>query len=137
MSDPSVNEGVNRQLYLKRVPEGIAGPGDFETRTAPIPATGPGEVLVEAHYLSVDAALRLIVRDSDEFLFRVRPGDLVRGSMPVRSSSPITPTTRWESRCSPPRDCRTMRSPTVPTSRNAMSARRRWVPGSVGSASRA
>ena len=81
MSDAAVNEQVNWQLYLKRVPEGIAGPGDFEVREAPIPATGPGEVLVEAHYLSVDAALRLIVRDSDEFLFRVRPGDMVRGSM--------------------------------------------------------
>ena len=82
--DPSTNEGANSQLYLKRVPNGIAGPEDFEVRTAPIPATGPGEVLVEAHYLSVDAALRLIVRDSDEFLFRVRPGDLVRGSMAGR-----------------------------------------------------
>jgi len=81
MSDAAANEGLNQQLYLKRVPEGIAGPGDFEVREAPIPATGPGEVLVEAHYLSVDAALRLIVRDSDEFLFRVRPGDMVRGSM--------------------------------------------------------
>ena len=37
-------------------------------------------VLVESHYFGVDAALRLIVRDSDEFLFRVKPGDIVRGS---------------------------------------------------------
>ena len=75
------NEGTLRQLYLKRVPEGVAGPQDFEVRTGPIPRTGEGEVLVEVHYLSVDAALRLIVRDSDEFLFRVRPGDLVRGTV--------------------------------------------------------
>ena len=75
------NEGLLRQLHLRRVPEGIAGPQDFEVRTGPIPRTGEGEVLVEAHYLSVDAALRLIVRDSEEFLFRVRPGDLVRGSV--------------------------------------------------------
>jgi len=75
------NEGINELLYLKRVPEGIAGPDDFETRTAPMPETGSGQVLVEAHYFGVDAALRLIVRDSDEFLFRVRPGDLVRGTM--------------------------------------------------------
>ena len=81
MANPAANEGINSQLYLKRVPDGIAGPDDFEVRTAPIPETGPSRVLVEAHYLSVDAALRLIVRDSDEFLFRVRPGDMVRGSM--------------------------------------------------------
>ncbi len=84
MARTSTNEGTNRQLFLKRVPQGIAGPQDFEVRPAPIPETGPGQVLVEAHYLSVDAALRLIVRDSDEFLFRVHPGDLVRGSMAGR-----------------------------------------------------
>ncbi len=74
------NEATNRQLFLKRVPDGEATPDDFETRTAPIPTPGEGEVLVQAHYLGVDAALRLIVRDSDEFLFRVKPGDLIHGS---------------------------------------------------------
>ena len=74
------NEGVNQQLYLKRHPVGLPEAGDFEVRESRIPPTGDGEVLVRAHYLSVDAALRLIVRDSDEFLFRVRPGDLVHGS---------------------------------------------------------
>ena len=74
------NEGLNLQLYLTRHPTGVAGPGDFEVREAPIPEIRDGELLVQAHYLGVDAALRLIVRDSDEFLFRVRPGDLVHGS---------------------------------------------------------
>lgn len=74
------NEKVNQQLFLKRVPEGIAGPEDFEAKQLPIPECGDGQVLVESHYLGLDAALRLIVRDSDEFLFRVRPGEIVRGS---------------------------------------------------------
>lgn len=74
------NEGVNLQLHLKRVPEGIAGPDDFEVREAEVPQISDGEVLVQAHYLSVDAALRLIVRDSDEFLFRVRPGDMINNT---------------------------------------------------------
>ncbi len=74
------NEQPNQQLILKRYPEGVAGPEDFEVRTSPIPETGPGQVLIRNHYLSVDAALRLIVRDSDEFLFRVKVGDLVHGS---------------------------------------------------------
>jgi NADPH-dependent curcumin reductase CurA len=77
----SSNEGTNLQLYLKQVPQGIAGPDDFEVREAPIPEIGDGEVLVRSHYLGVDAALRLIVRDSEDFLFRVRPGDLVRGTV--------------------------------------------------------
>jgi NADPH-dependent curcumin reductase CurA len=75
------NDRVNRQLILKRVPEGISGPEDFEVRESPAPEPGDGELLIEAHYLGVDAALRLITRDSDEFLFRVKPGDLVHGSM--------------------------------------------------------
>ena len=79
MSESS-NEGVNLQLHLKQIPEGIAGPEDFEVREAEVPQIADGEVLVQAHYLSVDAALRLIVRDSDEFLFRVRPGDMINNT---------------------------------------------------------
>ncbi|MBL6691557.1 MAG: NADP-dependent oxidoreductase [Pseudomonadales bacterium] len=74
------NERLNQQLFLKQVPDGIAGPDDFEVREAEVPAPGEGQVLVESHYFGLDAALRLIVRDSDEFLFRVKPGDLVRGT---------------------------------------------------------
>ena len=75
------NDARNAQIILKRIPTGLLGPDDFEVRDAPIPEPGEGEVLIQAHYLSVDAALRLIVRDSDDFLFRVRPGDLVRDTV--------------------------------------------------------
>ncbi len=78
------NEPRNKQLLLKRVPEGISGPEDFEVREAPVPELQEGELLVQAHYFGVDAALRLITRDSDEFLFRVKPGDMVHGSMAGR-----------------------------------------------------
>ncbi|MCZ6711838.1 MAG: NADP-dependent oxidoreductase [Gammaproteobacteria bacterium] len=81
MANRSSNEGVNLQLYLKQVPHGIAGPDDFEVRETQIPQIGNGEVLIRSHYLGVDAALRLIVRDSKDFLFRVQPGDLVRGTV--------------------------------------------------------
>mgnify|MGYP001560819020 FL=1 len=74
------NERVNKQLLLKKVPTGISGPDDFEVQESELASIRAGEVLVEAHYFGVDAALRLIVRDSDEFLFRVKPGDVVRGS---------------------------------------------------------
>ena len=78
------NEQSNVQLLLRRVPEGDAVPEDFETVEAPMPEVGENQVLVETHYVGVDAALRLIVRDSDEFLFRVKPGDLVHGSIAGR-----------------------------------------------------
>ena len=75
------NERANKQLLLRQIPLGISGSEDFEIRETPVPEPGAGELLIEAHYLGVDAALRLITRDSDEFLFRVKPGDLVHGSM--------------------------------------------------------
>ncbi len=75
------NERTNTQVFLKNVPDGIAVPEDFEVREAPVAALNDGEVLVESHYIGVDAALRLIVRDSDEFLFRVKPGDIVHGNV--------------------------------------------------------
>jgi NADPH-dependent curcumin reductase CurA len=75
------NERVNKQLLLRQVPQGISGSEDFEVREVRAPEPGAGELLIEAHYLGVDAALRLITRDSDEFLFRVKPGDLVHGSI--------------------------------------------------------
>ena len=74
----------NSQVILRQVPTGLLGPDDFEVRQAPVPTAGNGEVVVEAHYLSLDAALRLIVRDSKDFLFRVEPGDLVRNSVAGR-----------------------------------------------------
>jgi len=75
------NEAQNLQLRLKQHPTGIAGPGDFECVTEAMPTPAEGELLVQTHYVGLDAALRLIVRDSDEFLFRVQPGDLVFGSI--------------------------------------------------------
>jgi NADPH-dependent curcumin reductase CurA len=70
----------NRQLYMRRFPEGLPSADDFEVREAPTPIPVEGQILVQPHYIGVDAALRLIMGDSEEFLFRVRPGDLIRAS---------------------------------------------------------
>jgi NADPH-dependent curcumin reductase CurA len=75
------NERSNQQLVLARIPAGVAVPEDFAIKESAIPALQAGQLLIETHYVGVDAALRLIVRDSDEFLFRVRPGDVVHGSI--------------------------------------------------------
>ena len=87
-----IPEGArNNQVFLKQVPTGLLGPDDFEVRQAPVPQAGDGEVVIETHYLSLDAALRLIVRDSKDFLFRVEPGDLIRNSVAgkiVESNNP-------------------------------------------------
>ncbi len=75
------NERVNTQLVLRNVPQGLTEIDDFETREVALTDLEPGQVMVEAQFVGVEAALRLIVRDSDEFLFRVKPGDIVRGTV--------------------------------------------------------
>ena len=77
---PRATSERNATLHLARVPSGEAGPGDFEVRESAIPKPRAGEVLIRTHYIGIDAALRLIVRDSSDFLFRVKPGDAVHGS---------------------------------------------------------
>ncbi len=77
---PHATTDRNATLHLARVPRGEAGPGDFEVRESAIPTPREGELLIQTHYVGVDAALRLIVRDSSDFLFRVKPGDRIHGS---------------------------------------------------------
>src|SRR5438067_12027485 len=70
----------NQQLYMRRHPEGLPRAEDFEVRETPAPEPAEGQILVRPRYVSVDAALRLIMRDSEEFLFRVQPGDLIHAT---------------------------------------------------------
>ncbi|MFT7220100.1 MAG: NADPH-dependent curcumin reductase CurA [Candidatus Azotimanducaceae bacterium] len=63
------------------MPTGISGPKDFEVKESRLAEIGAGEMLTESHYAGVDAALRLIVMDSGEFLLRVKPDDIVYGSI--------------------------------------------------------
>ena len=89
-----INEIVAQQLILKAVPKGLTQNEDFEVNDVKLPPVSDGQILVKTSYIGVEAALRLIVRDSDEFLFRVKPGDIVRGScagIVVESKSPSVP----------------------------------------------
>jgi NADPH-dependent curcumin reductase CurA len=74
----------NRQLFVRETPLGEAGPEHFEVRESEIPTPADGEVLIETHYLTMDAALRLILRNSSDFLFRLAPGELVRNTVAGR-----------------------------------------------------
>lgn len=71
----------NKQLILAKHPEGITDIDDFSIQELEIGEIKDGELLIETHYVGVDAALRLIVRDSDEFLFRVQPGDIIHANI--------------------------------------------------------
>ena len=90
----------NQTLHLARVPEGDAVPDDFEVRESAVPQPKDGEILIRNQFVGVDAALRLIVRDSSDFLFRVRPGDPVHGSAAgsSRATAMATPSETQSSR---------------------------------------
>jgi NADPH-dependent curcumin reductase len=49
---------VNRQILLKRRPEGAPTPDNFELRESPVPTPGEGEVLMRIRYLSLDPYMR-------------------------------------------------------------------------------
>jgi NADPH-dependent curcumin reductase CurA len=49
---------TNRQVLLKRRPNGSPTPADFEVIDAPIPDPADGEVLVRGIYLSLDPYMR-------------------------------------------------------------------------------
>src|SRR5712692_9926374 len=49
---------VNRQILLRRRPEGAPGLDHFELADAPVPEPGEGEVLMRIVYLSLDPYMR-------------------------------------------------------------------------------
>ena len=75
------NLGKNKKLLLAKYPDGLAELDDFIAEEVDVPDIGDNELLIQSHYVGVDAALRLIVRDSDEFLFRVQPGDIIHANI--------------------------------------------------------
>ena len=56
-------QNSNQRLLLKSRPEGIAGPENFEEDTQPVRMPGPGELLVESVYISIDPAMRVWVSE--------------------------------------------------------------------------
>ncbi|MBC7174593.1 MAG: NADP-dependent oxidoreductase, partial [Polyangiaceae bacterium] len=63
---------------LARRPSGLPALEDFALKEAPMPAHGPGEVLVRNLYLSLDPAIRGWMSDAQSYLPPIRIGDPVR-----------------------------------------------------------
>jgi NADPH-dependent curcumin reductase CurA len=75
MSDP------NRQILLRRRPEGLLSPGDVELVTSPMPVLDDGEALARNLYLGVEAAMRNWLTGSEGgYMEPVAIGDVVKGS---------------------------------------------------------
>jgi NADPH-dependent curcumin reductase CurA len=69
---------VNRQILLASRPEGLPVQSTWERREEPIPEPGPGELLVEVDYLSLDPAMRGWMRDQRSYVPPVAIGEVMR-----------------------------------------------------------
>lgn len=88
----------NRQVLLKSRPEGIPQARHFEIVERPLPAVGPGEVLVRNAWLSVEPAMRGWVNAVGNYSEPVAVGAVMRSfcaGRVVRSGDPALPVGAW------------------------------------------
>ena len=81
----------NRQIVMKRRPDGLPQEGDFELVTTPLPDPGEGEVLVRALYVSVDPGMRMRMNEGMSYTAAAQPGEvmgLAAVGEVVRSNAP-------------------------------------------------
>jgi NADPH-dependent curcumin reductase CurA len=71
---------TNRQIVLRRRPEGLVRAGDTELVVAPAPELAEGEALVRNTYVGVDAAVRTWLDDQRGYLPPVQLGEVVRAA---------------------------------------------------------
>jgi NADPH-dependent curcumin reductase len=70
---------TNRQVLLKRRPNGMPVPDDFEIADAPLPAPGEGQVLVRGIYLSLDPYMRGRISGQRSYARPTEIGEVIEG----------------------------------------------------------
>ncbi|WP_043335886.1 NADP-dependent oxidoreductase [Belnapia moabensis] len=70
---------MNLQVLLRRRPKGEPVPEDFDIVETPVSQPGPGEVLVRAHYLSLDPYMRGRMSDAKSYSAPVEIGAVMEG----------------------------------------------------------
>lgn len=71
---------TNRQIVLRRRPDGLVLPDDTELISSPAPVPADGEALVRITYVGVDAAARTWLDDQPGYLPPVELGEVVRAA---------------------------------------------------------
>lgn len=71
---------MNRQILLRRRPEGLVAPEDTEAVTTPAPEPAEGEALVRTTYVGIDAAARTWLDDRPGYLPPVQLGEVIRAA---------------------------------------------------------
>jgi NADPH-dependent curcumin reductase CurA len=69
----------NRQVLLKRRPDGMPTPGDFDIVDAPLPEPKAGEVLLRGIYLSLDPYMRGRISGVRSYAKPTEIGDVIEG----------------------------------------------------------
>jgi NADPH-dependent curcumin reductase CurA len=75
-----VAELTNRQILLRRRPEGLVQPGDTELVSFSAPEPADGEALVRTTYVGIDAAVRTWLNDQPGYLPPVQLGEVIRAA---------------------------------------------------------
>ncbi|MBX3435912.1 MAG: NADP-dependent oxidoreductase [Planctomycetaceae bacterium] len=70
---------LNHQVTLKSRPVGFPQASDFDLIEVPLSKPGDGEILIEAHYLSVDPYMRGRMNDAASYADPVRLGEVMVG----------------------------------------------------------
>ncbi len=70
---------MNRQITLSARPVGFPKESDFELVESALPEPGPGEVLVEVHWLSVDPYMRGRMSEARSYAKPVQLGEVMTG----------------------------------------------------------
>lgn len=71
---------TNLQVLLRRRPQGAPVPEDFEVVETAAPTPGPGQVLVRAHFLSLDPYMRGRMSDAKSYAKPVALGAVMEGA---------------------------------------------------------
>ena len=71
---------TNRQVLLRRRPDGLVVPDDAELVSAAAPVPADGEALVRVTYLGIDAAARTWLDDAPGYLPPVQLGEVIRAA---------------------------------------------------------
>lgn len=71
---------TNRQVLLRRRPNGLLKPGDTEVVSSPVPEPAEGEALLRTTYVGIDAAARTWLDDQPSYLPPVQLGEVIRAA---------------------------------------------------------
>ncbi len=74
-------QNMNRRIVLASRPKGYPELSDFELVEAPIEDPGPGEALVQAHYLSLDPYMRGRMNDVRSYVPPLAIGEVITGGI--------------------------------------------------------